>query len=239
MREEQSGPRAAIISSLSEKSLEHEAAPPVLPLACLHSLRHTQLFLLLLSCFPLRPPRSLASYLMMLAPLWGVEPRSLPGGSPSNLQASSIEATLRLPDQHQTGAVTCWEEDSSPQRLFFSSSPLLMIRQKEDHLKSESVAHFTRLHHPLLGPRLHTHTHSTVPGHTAKATRTCIERGRDRKMGKHKIICLAAFFFFFFFGLSCLAGEQQCSLLPYAGTHYMQAHTHSFWQQVRTHTQRK
>lgn len=31
------------LSSLSEKSLEHQAAPPVLPSACLHSLRHTTL----------------------------------------------------------------------------------------------------------------------------------------------------------------------------------------------------
>ena len=118
--------------------------------------------------------------------------------------------------------------------VFLCSSPLLMIRQKEDHLKSESVAHF-RLHHPLLSPRLCTHTHSNCAWSHSEATHTCIERGRDRKMGKHKIICLAAFFFFFLSVLSCWRPAMQspalCRHTLYAGTHTLfltaSAHTHT------------
>ncbi|KAK5902758.1 hypothetical protein CesoFtcFv8_007986 [Champsocephalus esox] len=67
VREEGSGPRAAIILS------QQELTPSPLWLR-------------------VRPPRSAASYLMMPPPLLGVESRRLSGGSPSILQLSGKEA---------------------------------------------------------------------------------------------------------------------------------------------------
>lgn len=103
------------LSSLS-RSFNHQAAPPAGHRPA-YTVYDTQLFHLLLSCFP----RSAASYLMMPPPLWGVERRSLPGDSPSNLRASSIEeATLRLSDQHPTGAALGAEEEKNS--FFFEPS---------------------------------------------------------------------------------------------------------------------
>lgn len=160
------------LSSLS-RSLNHQAVPPAghRPAYTVHDTR-AQLLLLLLSCFPLRPPRSAASYLMMPTPPWGVEPRSVPGGSPSNLQASSIEATLRLSDQHRCCNMLCDEERNKKRNILFlklgpddQTKKKKKERQFKDYLKSESAAHFTILF--LFSAFTHTDTH-TVPGCTAK-----------------------------------------------------------------------
>lgn len=106
-----------------------------------------------------------------------------------------------------------------------------MIRQNKDHLKSESVAHF-RLHHPLLILSLHTPAHTHCAWSHSEATHTHGERERQKNEETHKVICLLAFFFC----LSCLAGEQECSLLLHAGTHTLSdskcAHTDSENKQV-------
>ncbi|KAK5867902.1 hypothetical protein PBY51_012357 [Eleginops maclovinus] len=73
VREEGSGPKAAII--LSQQELNPSPTGPWLAPRPAYTVNgtHAQLFLLLLSCFLLRPPRSAASYLMMPPPLLGVE----------------------------------------------------------------------------------------------------------------------------------------------------------------------
>lgn len=101
---------------------------PAIGLPTQSTTQTQQLFLLLLSCFPLRPTCSAASYLMMPPPLLGVEPRSLPGGSPSNLQASSIEATL-ISTGPPPLELWCEEEEEKKRTLllrnsfFFKSAP--------------------------------------------------------------------------------------------------------------------
>lgn len=219
VREEESGPRAAII--LSQQDFKPSGSSTGRPSACLHSLRHTrQLFLLLLSCFPLRSPRSATSYLMMPPPLWGVEQRSLPGGSPPNLQASSIEATLKLSDQHRCSNwsfnMLCDKERK--RRFFFEPSPDDQTKKKTIYTQNLWLTSgFTILFLSFT----HTHTHTLSLFVQQGNTHMHRERERQRNGKTHKVICLAAFFFC----LSCGAGEQQCSLLLYARTHYMQAHT--------------
>lgn len=192
-----------------------------------------------LACLPLRPTQSATSYLMMPPPLWGVEPRSFPGGSPSNLRASSIDATL-ISTEASAGAVTWYltKEKKTKRkkkkilllRFFFFSKSVV-----DDQTKIFKVR-LCGSHQTSFSALTHTHIlrFAAQPG-IAHMHR---ERERDRNNGKNTECNLLGCLF----RLSCGAGEQQCSLLPYARIHYMQAHTYMHthsWQKVRTHRQWK
>lgn len=92
VRKEESGARAAIIHSQQEFKPSGRSTGPATGLPT-RSTTHKYTY----SCCCLSaqaPPCSVVSYLMMPPPLWGAELSSLPNGSLSNLQASSLEATL-------------------------------------------------------------------------------------------------------------------------------------------------
>lgn len=119
VREEESGPRAAIILSQLEFKPSGSSTGPATGLPTQSTMHNSSSYSC--CCFPPRPPCPVVSYLMMPPPLWGVELSSLPGGSLSNLQASSIEATLMLPYQHRGPNWSCdmlcdEEENNSPQQ---------------------------------------------------------------------------------------------------------------------------
>lgn len=148
---------------------------------------HAQLLHLLLSCFTLRHPRSVASYLMMPPPLWGVLPRILLCCSLLNFNTSSKEVTIWLLNQYKPQTGCDFLCDWGKKLTILSSSKVFDFIQACLHQKGTiySLTHF-RLHHPLFILSLHI-KHFVWLHHKGRRI--------ERKRQKNKVICLAAFVF--------------------------------------------